>query len=338
MDPVSLQGVINLAQQSQGAQIGKSTVGFLGNVLNQFAADMRAKKQRQWSEQMMDKQNQFSLDMWNLTNEYNTPAAQRERLEAAGLNPLFFGLDGQSAQGFESAQPLGYQRASDSISNPIEAALQYRLAEAQINKINAETLRAKSETDATTLDNEFKRLTMDLRVRGEELKNSLSDSQIKKIDSEREQISVSVAKLKAETDTETERLFLLQAETNLKHLQAQQIVELLPLQQLNLQADTEQKRAMAALSSVQRMYQVGLLDAGYIDKLCNQMEATADSADATAAINRWKHNVKTGSALPVDETQSVVSRVGLQFYNKLFQLTSTLTEAIAGPLGGIVGK
>lgn len=34
-----------------------------------------------------DRQNQFNLQMWNLQNEYNSPAAQMRRFEEAGLNP-----------------------------------------------------------------------------------------------------------------------------------------------------------------------------------------------------------------------------------------------------------
>ena len=41
---------------------------------------------RDWSEEMMGQQNEWNLQQWQRENEYNTPAAQRARLEAAGLN------------------------------------------------------------------------------------------------------------------------------------------------------------------------------------------------------------------------------------------------------------
>lgn len=41
---------------------------------------------------LQDRQNQFNLQMWNLQNEYNSPAAQMRRFEEAGLNPaLMYG-------------------------------------------------------------------------------------------------------------------------------------------------------------------------------------------------------------------------------------------------------
>ena len=77
-----------------------------------------AQMNNQWSEKMMEKQmqynsamndkqfgqakelqqiqNDFQSDMWNKTNEYNSPAAQRERLQQAGLNPYMM-LSGGSA-------------------------------------------------------------------------------------------------------------------------------------------------------------------------------------------------------------------------------------------------
>lgn len=42
-------------------------------------------------------QNQFALDQWNRENEYNTPAAQRARLEEAGINPYNMAIDTGSA-------------------------------------------------------------------------------------------------------------------------------------------------------------------------------------------------------------------------------------------------
>ena len=36
---------------------------------------------------IMQDQNQFNLNQWNATNAYNTPTAQRQRYEDAGINP-----------------------------------------------------------------------------------------------------------------------------------------------------------------------------------------------------------------------------------------------------------
>lgn len=47
--------------------------------------------------------NQWQWDMWNEQNEYNTPAAQRARLEAAGYNPMLMNSAGSSVSGNASS-------------------------------------------------------------------------------------------------------------------------------------------------------------------------------------------------------------------------------------------
>ena len=52
---------------------------------------------REWQTSERDAQNQWTLEQWNRENEYNSPAAQRARLEQAGYNPYMNGLDGNTA-------------------------------------------------------------------------------------------------------------------------------------------------------------------------------------------------------------------------------------------------
>lgn len=62
-------------------QLTSGGAGLLGGFLNY--------KYNSW---LADKQNQFNIDMWNRTNEYNSPQAQMQRFKEAGLNPnLIYG-------------------------------------------------------------------------------------------------------------------------------------------------------------------------------------------------------------------------------------------------------
>ena len=104
-----------------------------------------AEKQRLWTDQMMDKQNAWSLQQWNMTNEYNSPSAQVQRLRDAGLNPLFYGLDGSSANSFQSAEPLGYERASlRGLTNP-SVGLDASLRSAQVSSIELDNELKKKQ-------------------------------------------------------------------------------------------------------------------------------------------------------------------------------------------------
>ena len=149
--PVNFQPV---QHQSTGVSSGSGVAGIVGAGLGMINAALDrkqerelAEQQRNWNEQMMNKQNEFSLDMWNRTNEYNSPSKQVERLREAGLNPLYYGLDGTSANSFESAPVQGYQRASMvGLANPVQGVIDTAVKLAQLGNIQADTAKKGQET------------------------------------------------------------------------------------------------------------------------------------------------------------------------------------------------
>lgn len=81
--------------------------------------------QQDWSEQMAVKQNQWNIDQWNRENFYNSPTAQLERMEAAGINPYNAVVSGQVGSGtaspLQSAPPnnVSAPAYADAYSNPV---------------------------------------------------------------------------------------------------------------------------------------------------------------------------------------------------------------------------
>lgn len=87
--------------------------GMIGNI---FGSSMSARSQRKANEMNLkinqmnnefnakeaEKARAFQLDMWNKENAYNTPAAQRERMEQAGYNAYMNPADAGSASGMSS--------------------------------------------------------------------------------------------------------------------------------------------------------------------------------------------------------------------------------------------
>lgn len=87
--------------------------GMIGSI---FGSSMSARSQRKANEQNLkinqmnnefnakeaEKARAFQLDMWNKENAYNTPAAQRERMEQAGYNAYMSPADAGSASGMSS--------------------------------------------------------------------------------------------------------------------------------------------------------------------------------------------------------------------------------------------
>ena len=84
-----------------GATIGSAAINGLGSLVGglfQNNANKRLmREQMHWSEQMYDKQVQDQYDLIDYVNKYNTPANQRQLLEAAGYNPALLGQSVSSA-------------------------------------------------------------------------------------------------------------------------------------------------------------------------------------------------------------------------------------------------
>lgn len=137
--------------------------------------------------QIAQQNNAFNERMWNMQNEYNTPSAQRARLEAAGINPYLM-LDGSStgvAQSAPTADTSGTQVAPDvgstiaggyqSLGNSIASAagqiaqmsFNDDLQKANVAKSNAEAQNADLQNQYDLLRNQFAaaQFLADLRIK-----------------------------------------------------------------------------------------------------------------------------------------------------------------------------
>lgn len=115
-----------------------SAIGAIGNF---FTGGASARKQYQYQSKLMDKQNQQQIDFWKMNNEYNTPFAQRARLEQAGLNPdLMYGGSGSVAQSQMPGAAPGSAPNVDygSFSDNLRFAMQAQVMDAQVSKIEME--------------------------------------------------------------------------------------------------------------------------------------------------------------------------------------------------------
>lgn len=127
--------------QTAAAQGGSE---ILGGFVNWAATAQQNKKSRQWNEKMMDKM-----------NEYNSPKAQMERFDEAGLNPhLIYG------QGTPGNQPSPVQGKFGLPPLPVPNMLamynDFRLKNAQIDHIKAMQSNVEQETVLKTLDQALK--------------------------------------------------------------------------------------------------------------------------------------------------------------------------------------
>lgn len=168
------------------------------SVFNEHAANKAFSRQKA----LMQMQNELAIQNWERENAYNTPAAVKQRLMAAGINPdLMYGQLGMASMQSDISSPSAPSApmSSTGISNlaqdiaAIQNAITNRnISEAQIPNINADTgnkvadTRNKEvDTEGKSLDNvgkelanEYSRRTLEDRVANVGLQNHWTQEQI----------------------------------------------------------------------------------------------------------------------------------------------------------------
>lgn len=134
-----------------------NVVGMVGqgakDVTNSILQYNTNKENRRFALRQQQLQNQFNLDMWNRQNAYNTPAAQVQRLMAAGLNPnLAYGQLGSGEAGALTSAGANYKGVAPQMNSDFAGSVQTFMA----NK-RAEELHQK-QLDNLDLQNEHQEL------------------------------------------------------------------------------------------------------------------------------------------------------------------------------------
>lgn len=195
-NPFDLVGSIGSGVISAGANL-------LSNVITNRA-----------NERMQQKQNAWNLEMWNRNNEYNSPAAQMQRLQAAGLNPdLMYGQNAGDASGNSSSPAQG--------TNPIPKQPFHLdpLMLSQIRLFNAQAYKTTKEGNVADIqaqnDEEFsyKQNLLNLGLSEEQI-NYLS-SMWQKNYKEMEQIDQNIENMKQQWSILHETIKTQAAQTNL---------------------------------------------------------------------------------------------------------------------------
>lgn len=316
-----------------------STLGFINGFLDRAHERKSAEEQRKWNEEMMEKQNEWSLDMWNKTNEYNSPTAQVSRLREAGLNPLYYGLDGTSANALESAQVMGYDRSSmKGLANPFQQGFENMLAARSLQKDielkNAQIDKTKADTASVGLDNEWKDKTMDARIESERLANSLTKENIETVRKQRHLVEENIKKVIAETDNEYAKKLLIESQTAVQKAQEKEIVEMLPYKKLLMEAQTTAQKASAAAAFAKAAIDRKLLDEGYYDEMIREMRGKAKTAEEQAAITEFNNSVMHGNIYAIEDGDRL--KYGKIFVNNLFNIISIFGSAITGPIASVL--
>lgn len=185
---------VGAAALSSAGAVGSGLAGAISqsiqNKKNRRFESEQAELQRQWSEKIFNQQNVWNQEQWLRQTEYNSPINQVQRLRDAGLNPLFYGLDGTgNASELTSAQPLGYERATvGNQINPVSVGLQsgtdMAMKIAQISNVRANTAKTTNENLTETVRRE--QMQTSIEKTKQELNNLLASERL--TEAQREQI------------------------------------------------------------------------------------------------------------------------------------------------------
>lgn len=223
-----------------GAIIG-GAASLAGGIAGLFGQKKQQEENREYNKELARMQNQWNLEQWQRENVYNTPAAQRARLRAAGMNPDLAsgGAGGVAASSptFTSGAPSSPVDYSSFIPSPSEmssavdtfASLRKKqdLLDAEVENKQADTDVKKGTSDILASDAAFRdaynKNVLDLQGADIKLKGSadtLNDSQVKMLRASTNKIDIESKNLIASYDEIKARIANIDADTYKKGVDA----------------------------------------------------------------------------------------------------------------------
>lgn len=278
-------------------------------------------------------------------------------MQKAGLNPALMMGSGASPAPSPSGADVGSNGDFGSLIQAMMLPQQLKQMAASIANVNADSELKKTQaslnrSQAASIDQNlwFDQILFDARKQGMELGNKLTFEQTENARKQRKLINEQISLAIKQAATEDEKRLLTQAQTALHNAQAREILELLPFRQALSEAQSEQARMAAKLSSVSAAYQSGLIDRGELDKRIELYEqqirreaSSAELQEFNALIADFKQRIRNGEIYTVDEAakwyelRKQSNNLKNRAMNKLVREVSIMGEALTGGLGPALG-
>lgn len=145
----------------------------IDEITGKYNTDMTNQSNRELAEYEWSK----NLEMWNMQNEYNSPAAQMQRYKDAGLNPMLMYGDGGGASGGNATQMPKYNAPRQEYDvNPmrlmplLQGFMDVKLKNEQADLVKTQRKNVEQQTIAqlltSNLDKEFGRSEREISIDG----------------------------------------------------------------------------------------------------------------------------------------------------------------------------
>lgn len=164
---VPLIGYTNNIQEDIGSASIAAGGSVLTSVLNGIFAKNENTKQRNFAREMYRAQLRDSIAQWERENAYNTPAAQKQRLIEAGLNPNLMMDNGNVGNAQSASMPSAngsYTPLVPHFENPMIDFINAYTAQSNIKKTEAETAKIQNDIriDSEMLEANLRQMGVDL--------------------------------------------------------------------------------------------------------------------------------------------------------------------------------
>lgn len=240
--------------------IGTAISGIAGAIGTGYAANKNLKAQRETNAmnlQLAREQNDWNMMMWNKENEYNSPSAKLARLQAAGLNPLFYGLDGVANASQLTSANLANQEAPQldvgaigsslsNLSNSLISSGEYYIKRKELEQRDRELDIMEERTTQQNKESEKLIAKYDQEIENLKSEKGLTDEKVNEV---KENIKVLVKQadnLQASADLARQKIRESKNAEYKLYWEGEQVRQLIPYQVKNLAALTGLSNAQAA--------------------------------------------------------------------------------------------
>lgn len=166
--PLVAAGLIAGAGSLVGNTLGTAVSNSKNMQINKMNNEFNAKE--------AEKARQYQTEMWNKTNEWNSPKNVRKRLEAAGYNP-YLGLDSSNVGTAQSAgssspasaappiqnNPIQFDGIQNALSTAIQMSNSTKVSNAEINNLQGQKGLADAQAAATLSGIDWYKFTPEYR-------------------------------------------------------------------------------------------------------------------------------------------------------------------------------
>lgn len=286
----------------------------------QIAAE---KRQFDYNKDLQDYVYRQNLDQWNRENQYNSPLAQMQRFSAAGLNAnLVYNNQSLSASSPEmsigdvgtgtpsNASPLDIDGISIDPAIMQRLINETRLADANVENIQADTDKKKEETENVSedtrgkkIENDFRsdinpiylekeskeldKIAQQVRLIDAQVKNTNLDSALKRYEQQLKELDLQIRRVDASHADELMALRLKKENAQISFVNHQ--IALVAKQIASYDDELKARLALSAAETLSQTAFANLSDSrtSYQDYVNKMNEILLDPTSSTSASDYW---------------------------------------------------